>query len=125
MPDCHAGLGCNGMFYRNSYQEPIKMRHIKDGTSNTFMVGEDVPEFNNHSALYYANGDYASCHAPPNYWAPDPNYWPNAIGFRSKHAGGVNFCFADGHVQFIDQNIAHSLYRALSTKNNGEPVSPP
>ena len=47
------------------------MSKVRDGTSKTLMVGKDVAEHNVHSAAFYSNGDYASCHAPLNYF-PDP-----------------------------------------------------
>jgi prepilin-type processing-associated H-X9-DG protein len=121
-PDCHNGVGCNGIFYRNNYQEPIRLAAITDGASSTFMVGEDLPAHNDHSAAYFANGDYASCHAPLNFMPkpPRPADWPNAISFRSLHPGGAHFCLADGSVHFVSQTISHSLYRQLSTKAGGE-----
>ncbi len=125
VPDCHNTKGCNGIFYRNNCLEAIGMNKVSDGTSNTFMVGEDVPEHNSHSAAYYANGDYASTHAPLNYFPnpPNPGYWPNAIGFKSRHVGGAHFAMVDGTVRFVNQSINKALYRALSTKRSGEVVS--
>jgi type II secretory pathway pseudopilin PulG len=125
MPDCHNTVGCNGIFYRNNYQEPIRIEDIRDGTSNTFMVGEDVPTQNVHSAAFYANGDYASCHAPLNFFpypVPTPAAWWNVMSFRSLHPGGAQFCLADGAVQFVSESIDHTLYRALSTRKGGEVV---
>ncbi|MDZ4784203.1 MAG: DUF1559 domain-containing protein [Planctomycetia bacterium] len=121
-PDCHNNIGCNGIFYRNNYQEPIKIHRIKDGLSNTFMIGEDVPEYNNHSTAFYSNGDYCSCHAPLNYMPdpPRPDLWWNAMSFRSRHPGGASFCLADGSVQFIVQSINHRTYRSLCTKAGRE-----
>ncbi len=126
-PDCHNTVGCNGMFYRNNYQEPIKMSQMRDGTSSTFMIGEDVPAANHHSTAYYCNGDYASCHAPLNYFPepPTPNDWWNVISFRSLHPGGGFFCLADASVHFISETIDHDLYRALSTKAGGEVAQVP
>jgi prepilin-type processing-associated H-X9-DG protein len=129
-PDCHNTIGCNGLFYRNRYRERIAMHDILDGTSNTFMVGEDVPQQNQHSAWAFANGDYASCHAPLNYFnyngPPADPYraadWPEKISFRSRHPGGAQFCFADGSVRYIRQTISHALYRSLSTRKKGEPI---
>jgi len=121
-PDCHNTLGCNGFFYRNNYQEPTRLAMVTDGTSNTFMVGEDVPIHNIHSAAYFANGDYASCHGPLNYFPnpPTPTVWPNMISFRSRHPSGGQFCLADGSVRFIAQNINHTIYRETCTKAGGE-----
>jgi prepilin-type processing-associated H-X9-DG protein len=51
--------------------------------------------------------------------------WPNVMGFRSRHPGGAQFCFADGSVRFLRQGINHNLYRALSTKKGGEPIQIP
>lgn len=126
-PDCHNTVRCNGIFYRNNYQDKLRLAHIEDGTSGTFMIGEDVPVQNIHSAAYYSNGDYASCHAPLNYFPkpPTPGDWWNVISFRSMHPGGANFCMADASVRFISQSIDYNLYRALSTKARGEAVSVP
>ncbi|MGE3821357.1 MAG: DUF1559 domain-containing protein [Isosphaeraceae bacterium] len=45
------------------------------------------------------------------------------FGFRSQHPGGVNFLFTDGSVKFLKQTINTGVYRALSTRSNGEVVS--
>jgi prepilin-type processing-associated H-X9-DG protein len=125
MPDCHNTVGCNGLFYRNNYREKIRLTAIKDGTSNTLMVGEDTPIHNYHSGLYYANGDYASCHAPLNYMPnpPTPDQWWNVISFRSYHPQGANFCRADGSVGFVRQTVDKATYRAACTKAGGETLS--
>jgi len=39
---------------------------------------------------------------------------------RSKHTGGVNTVFGDGHVQFIRSNIPLATWRSLGTMNGGE-----
>lgn len=124
LPDCiHTG-NCNGVFHRLSYQMPVTMAEITDGTSNTFLIGEDVPEANSHSVAFYANGDYASCHAPLNYFPdpPRPLDWWDVMSFRSRHPHGASFCFVDGSVQFVNDAIDYKAYRALSTKNGMESV---
>jgi prepilin-type N-terminal cleavage/methylation domain-containing protein/prepilin-type processing-associated H-X9-DG protein len=124
-PDCHNTNRCNGLFYRNNYQDGLTLASIRDGTSNTFLVGEDIPDDNWHSVAYYSNADYSSCHARPNYFPkpPTPGQWWNTMSFRSLHPGGLNFCYADGSVRFVTQTIDHPTYRALSTKAGGEVVS--
>jgi len=127
VPDCHMHGGCNGLFFRVSYQEPQRLAMVRDGTSNTFFVGEDVPEQNYRSAAYYANGDWASCHAPLNYF-PEPATpydWFNVVSFRSRHPGGAHFSMADGSVRFVAETIDHGTYRALSTKAGGEVTGAP
>ncbi|HUE72325.1 MAG TPA: DUF1559 domain-containing protein [Pirellulaceae bacterium] len=125
MPDCHVVGGCNGLFFRTTYREPQRFSDVTDGMSNTFMVGEDVPEHNDHSAAFYANGDYASCHAPLNFFPrpPDPKNWPDVMSFRSRHPRGAQFCIGDGSVRFVGETINHATYRALSTKNGQEAAS--
>lgn len=44
-------------------------------------------------------------------------------GFRSNHAGGGNFAFADGSVRLISDSIDLATYRALATIRGGELVS--
>ncbi len=133
-PDSPSGLTDNhntklatGLFFRNSYQVKIRINQILDGASNTLAVGEDVPEVNRHGAAFYSNGDYASSHAPLNYFPkpPDPDNWPRVISFRSRHSGGVNFAAADGSVRFISQDIDRFLYQKLCTRSGGEAVSIP
>lgn len=125
VPDCISTGDCNGMFYRLTYQKPVVLGSVTDGLSNTFMVGEDVASENNHSAAFYANGDYASCHAPLNTFLSTPDAWWNVMSFRSRHPGGANFCMADGTVRFVNDQIERELYRALSTRNGGEPGNLP
>lgn len=127
MPDCHASGGCNGLFFRTTYREPTYLAQVVDGTSHTLMVGEDVPSHNVHSAAYFANSDWASCHARPNFFPnpPRPRDWWDVVSFRSRHPGGLQFCWADGVVSFMNQDIDHRLYRALSTKSGGEPANSP
>lgn len=42
---------------------------------------------------------------------------------RSRHAGGVHVCLADGSAQFVSDSIDHRLWVALSTINGKETVS--
>jgi prepilin-type N-terminal cleavage/methylation domain-containing protein/prepilin-type processing-associated H-X9-DG protein len=111
-----------GIIYRTTYVKPVKMSQITDGTSNTFLIGEDVPDYNWHSAAYYANGSWMSTDAPLNYLPnpPTPDIYEDVFGFRSLHPGGAQFAMADGSVVFYDESIDYNLYANLSTKAGGE-----
>ena len=51
--------------------------------------------------------------------------WNVSFGFKSNHAGGVNFVFGDGSVHFISQDINHQTYQYLGCRNDGQPVEVP
>lgn len=125
LPRCLEQGGCNGLFFRVTYQEPISFSSVTDGLSSTLMVGEDVVKYNTSSAAYYANGDYCACHGPINFNSspPQPLDWGNVTTFRSQHPGGALFCLADGSVRFISESLEHQTYRGLCTRNGGEVVS--
>jgi prepilin-type processing-associated H-X9-DG protein/prepilin-type N-terminal cleavage/methylation domain-containing protein len=116
-----------GIFFRTSYLTPVKMTQITDGTSHTYLIGEDLPAYNSHSAAFYSNGAWLSTDAPLNYLPqpPNPDDWEDVFGFRSLHRGGANFAFADGHVEFSSETIDINLYYNLSTKAGGEVESSP
>jgi prepilin-type processing-associated H-X9-DG protein len=39
---------------------------------------------------------------------------------RSRHAGGVNACFVDGHVQFVKDSISRYTWVLLQSTNDGK-----
>jgi prepilin-type processing-associated H-X9-DG protein len=43
----------------------------------------------------------------------------NSAMARSRHTGGINSCFCDGHVQFINNNISQWVWCMLQSKNDG------
>lgn len=125
LPRCIEVGGCNGLFFRVTYQEPKRFSSVTDGLSNTLLIGEDVVQHNASSAAYYANGDYCSCHGPINYKPNPPNPptpldWGNVYTFRSSHPGGAQFCLADGSVRFVSDSLDHAIYRKVCTRSGGE-----
>lgn len=66
------------------------------------------------------------------YYVPNARNWDCGNGWnnkslstaRSNHLGGVNVLLGDGSVRFIRNSISLDLWRALSTRANGEVISP-
>ena len=128
-PDCTRWdwKTCTGLIHPHTFIEPIRIKHITDGTSHTMMVGEDVVEHNYCSSLYHADCDYAGTQSPLNYFPdpPTPTLWWDVESFRSRHPGGAQICFADGSVHFLEEAIDYGLYQALSTRAEGDVVQFP
>ena len=116
-----------GIFYRNSYLNPVSFGDVSDGLTHTFMVGEDIPDQNDYSATFYAGQGNNSTEIPLNrfYEPPRPFAWYDVMGFKSLHPGGANFAMADGSIHFINESIDYDLYQALSTRAGGEMASVP
>ena len=107
------------------------MASFEDGTSNTYIAGEVVPEYNAFLAWALGNGVVRHSNAPLNYvkstYDPsDPlpvtfSDWPNH-SFISRHPGGVQFVYADGHVSFLSESIDRTVYWGLGTRDGGEVI---
>jgi prepilin-type N-terminal cleavage/methylation domain-containing protein len=126
--DCHNNLRCRGIFFRQSFQRPVKIGSVTDGTSHTFMIGENLPDYDNHSTAFYGNGDWCSCNIPlNNLLTQDPatlnfKFWAEQQGFRSRHPGGAQFCVVDGSVRFVSESIDNQTYRVACSRNGNEPL---
>ena len=121
-----------GMF---NYMITQKRKEMLDGSSNTMMVGETIDGHDNRSQNFWTQaGRHESSlrntenpmNTPPGTGITTSPYAIPLNGtFASKHPGGVQFAFADGHVAFLSETISLSLYRAIAARAGGEPVSPP
>ncbi len=131
LPDCqsYSAYGfkeCSGTFWRHSHLAPPTISSFTDGTSNTIIVGEVIPEY--YPWLHWAVSSdvFQPTHASINYIDTDPTApWRNTASFTSRHPGGVQFLFGDGHVNFFNDEIDTEVYRGLSTRAGGEVVQVP
>ncbi len=90
--------------------EPVSIRDITDGTSNT-IVGID------------AGDDHAVVWTKPDDWEFDPEPGIESI-FRSHTPGGINAMFADGSVRYLPATIAPAVLRALLSRSGDEVIKP-
>jgi prepilin-type N-terminal cleavage/methylation domain-containing protein len=115
----------DGAFFRGDGNKKKKLTDIRDGTSNTFIIGEDLPQFNQWCSWPYSNNAVGTCAIPPNYQMPpnmpaSPGNWPTTYSFRSKHTNGLQFARGDGSVRFVTDAVDLPTYRAMATLSGGE-----
>lgn len=107
---------------------------VKDGLSNTVMIGEAVGAYSTNNWWYWHTGSVATVAIPLNDKAHCPesagltprraleacaNDWENNMGFTSDHGVGANFATADGSVRFLSNQIDLVIYRALGGISDG------
>jgi prepilin-type N-terminal cleavage/methylation domain-containing protein/prepilin-type processing-associated H-X9-DG protein len=128
-----------GIFWRQDWGVPLQQ--ITDGTSNTFLAGEQIQMVTLWNEWVEANATVGSTAIPLNYLGPnlaivqglgsinkltgqtDVGDWPSWYSFRSMHPGGGNFAMCDGSVKFIKSSISMPIYQGLSTRGMGEVIS--
>jgi prepilin-type N-terminal cleavage/methylation domain-containing protein/prepilin-type processing-associated H-X9-DG protein len=136
-----AGLG---VLYRNSR---TRLTDVTDGTSQTICVGERA--WSNANGVWSAALSGAVCrrgvfnpcpgsatgsfpaadlvlaHSHLNNTTTDTD--AGLDDFSSRHPGGSNFVFADGHVSFLHSIVADGpdslAFQALGTRANGEVIT--
>ncbi|MCY2943087.1 MAG: DUF1559 domain-containing protein [Planctomycetota bacterium] len=131
------GVDGDGIFYRNS---TVRIGDITDGTSTTLMAGE--------RSFYHSEstwvGAVTGSNQVPTPGSPLPLQLENASNFvlahtgetfkgpanpeeinhyTSRHTGGGNFVFGDGHVGYLSRSTTYQIYKALSTRSKGEVIS--
>lgn len=128
---------------RNVSPRAVRSAAIRDGLSNTLMLSEviqgegaDLRGFSwwgaatgfstylapntsapdvMHSSIYCVNNGIN-----PPCFGPHTQTQPMMLAARSRHRGGVMTARCDGSVDWISEDIAIGVWRALSTASGGE-----
>jgi prepilin-type N-terminal cleavage/methylation domain-containing protein/prepilin-type processing-associated H-X9-DG protein len=118
------------------YKTQVTLKQIEDGTSNTMSVGETI-----ETSIGTINGATSY-----NVWVQAERYlssfrntavalntppWVETLtlpdgdvvngAFASRHPGGAQFVYVDGHVEFLQESIGLDSYQNVSTIA-GEPL---
>lgn len=124
----------------------INFASVTDGASNTYIVGEILPQCHDHTeGWWYYNGmgnAHASTSVPLNTMTtcvtsqaiaatrgyPNPQCWSKSNwnyswGFRSSHVGGAQFLFVDGSVRFQSENMNYMTYQYLGGRADNHAIA--
>jgi prepilin-type N-terminal cleavage/methylation domain-containing protein/prepilin-type processing-associated H-X9-DG protein len=130
---------CDGVLF---WRSKVRFTDIKDGSSNTLMVGERPPSADLYYGWWFAGsgwdgsgtgdvvlGARSLAYANSLGCTPNSSYVGLRSGwitnncdqahFWSMHSGGANFLFGDGSVRFLTYS-ADAVLPQLATRNGGE-----
>ena len=125
-------------------RQTFRFADIRDGLSNTLLLaevvqGEDGADI--RGVTWWGDASGFSTYLAPNSSQPDVVFHisrclyphgnnppcteitsslPSMYGARSRHPGGVQVALCDGSVQFVDDSIDISVWRARSTTMGNE-----
>ena len=124
----------DGVFF---YNRRFKVAEITDGLSHTLFAGETIKGDTAIGSNIWSNGNRGNStmrttrnplNTPPGEdggggvitsTATTPPNIANCA-FQSRHPGGGNFAYGDGHITFIPDAIDLIVYQYLSTRAGGE-----
>ncbi len=123
-----------GLGFQRSQITPA---HVRDGTSNTILLGEKYlnsdcylgkcattgsADGGDNENMYtgWNNDVYRSALASPRQDRPGSTA---SYYFGSAHAGACSFVFGDGSVRPVSYSVDTTVFRSLATRSSGEPVS--
>jgi prepilin-type N-terminal cleavage/methylation domain-containing protein/prepilin-type processing-associated H-X9-DG protein len=107
------------------YKIHFRSREIVDGLSHTLFTGETILGDDPNWPNFWSDGvRYQTLRYTRNPINTKPgegtSYYTLNGAFNSKHPGGCNFVFGDGHVIFLKDNISQATYEALATRDGAK-----
>jgi len=118
----------DGMFPGSGYRCRRKIAHVTDGTSNTFLFGEDTYTPGTRWGTDWAGAVGAGrvTAIPPNFqFNTATDDWPHSYGCRSKTPGRSPIRLRRRHGPLHRNSIPLGLYRAMGTIAGEEVVTLP
>jgi len=131
-PHTHSATQHPGLFSLRGVTN-IGIKHVTDGTSNTFLAGERRAELLRWGGSAWGTnfpGAYANQRPNSPTMVTDASSWSVGDwfrdgGFSSHHVGGCHMLMADGAVRFFSSSIDFPTWCYLSDKSDGNVISVP
>ena len=111
-------LNGDGIFFGNS---GLKFQQIRDGLSNTMMIGERRNDFGTviwHGVIADTSEPFARIVGATDHAPNDRD--DRFEDFRSYHPAGINTVLADGSIQFVTETIDELVFQGLGSVAGGE-----
>jgi prepilin-type processing-associated H-X9-DG protein len=121
----------NGVIFQRS---EIQLRHIKDGLTHTYLVGEKHLEWRHYKDGEGGGDDqtafvgydqdvnrWTAYEGVPNPPVQDQREKKDWARFGSPHPAGCSFVFCDGSVRVVGYDVDGQLHRGCGPRNDGEP----
>lgn len=136
---CRDPSPCVGLICRNT--EGVALKKVTDGLSMTILAGETIPFHSFFNTVFAENFVMFSTLTPINNidcagrtlrdesgMCVDnretyARTFRETSGVKSRHPGGAQVVFADGHAQFLSEAIDIALYNALGSRAGDEIIS--
>jgi len=130
------GQNPGGPGMMDMWANKISVAKVPDGTANTLHVGETywVDKDSNEPGCYSTNHWMSTWSVASTVWGINTDYvarlglsksehinfnYELGCNFRSRHPGGGHFLYADGHVEFLSNDISPALLANLGDRNGG------